>query len=256
MEIYTTLEEAGEEIRRRWQDKALRQQVDEYLGGDIPESFCNKPRAVLFRNIIITDTEFQRFHELSKNAGLEPLGLEFLGDRFCTRNADKLRLGRIDIFEKMNRKNEPIIRCERIIDFKGNDNRRLTDVETIWGQKLVDLYHGLLQADDRRTEIFDMSDWIERNGRTAAKYYEKFFAFFICHGVLIENFIDTGEESGFLNEVVYPAFSSVCRVFGVTPLVSRLFTEEEITRCDQWYFPAEMKDKLHEIRYNTKGNGQ
>jgi hypothetical protein len=248
MEIYTTLEEAGEEIRRRWQDMALRQRVSEYLGGDIPKVLISDPRAVLFRNIVITDTEFQRFHELSDKVSLEPLGLEFLEDRFCTRNADKLRLGRIDIFEKMNRKNEPIIRCERIIDFRGNDNKKLTDVETIWGQKLVDLYHGLLQADSRRTETFDMSAWIERNGRIAAKYYEKFFALFICHGVLIENFIASGEETGFINEVVHPAFSGVCRVFGIKPLVCRLFADEEIARCDQWYFPAEIKEKLQEAR--------
>ena len=58
--IYTPLEEAKEEIWRRWNDKALRKKVEEFLGGDIPDLFKKKPCAVLARSVV--SPNFELFH--------------------------------------------------------------------------------------------------------------------------------------------------------------------------------------------------
>ena len=42
--IYTSLEEAKEEVWRRWNDKELRAKVEESLGGDVPEVFRDEPK--------------------------------------------------------------------------------------------------------------------------------------------------------------------------------------------------------------------
>jgi hypothetical protein len=60
MDIYTPIEEAKEEIWRRWNDPALQKKVPDYLGS-IPECFQREPRAVLFRNIASPDIEFHHF---------------------------------------------------------------------------------------------------------------------------------------------------------------------------------------------------
>jgi hypothetical protein len=88
--IYTSIEEARSEIRRRWNDKALRDSVAEYVNG-IPPCF-DQPRAVLFRNIISATTELAHFAKQAESVDLKPLGAEYLEDRFSTRNADKLML--------------------------------------------------------------------------------------------------------------------------------------------------------------------
>lgn len=63
--IYVSLEEAKEEIWRRWNDKDLRKKVEDFLGGDIPEPFKKEPRAVLARPITTPDIEHMHFLEMS-----------------------------------------------------------------------------------------------------------------------------------------------------------------------------------------------
>jgi hypothetical protein len=99
--MYISLEEAKEEIWKRWNDVALKKRVEEYIGGSIPEVLMNEPRAVIFRNIISPSLEYLRFRELANKIGLEPLGFEYHEDRFCTRSTDKLTLANLRIFLRL-----------------------------------------------------------------------------------------------------------------------------------------------------------
>jgi hypothetical protein len=248
IELYTSIEEAKEEMQGRWNNAELRRRVSEYLGDQLPISFRTEPRATLFRHVIILDTEFERFFDLATRLNIKPIGHEYLEDKFCTSSADKLRLGRIDIFSKFNKKNEPILRYEKIIDFNASDGRKINEVNTLWDQKLVDFFHNIQATSEYHLEIVDMSEWCRNNGDKAVSYYVNYLALFVCHGVLLENFINAGEEASLVQNVIYPAFEKISNMFGVKPLIVELFSEEEIARCDQYYFHETMRGKIDEAK--------
>ena len=114
-EMYTSLSEAKEELWRRWSDKELRKRVEEYLV-EVPEVFKNEPKIALFRNIASPNFEFQLAIETATMAGFKLVFMEFLKDKFCTRNLDKVHLGKIR-FIKNDKSEKYIISKKNIIDF-------------------------------------------------------------------------------------------------------------------------------------------
>jgi hypothetical protein len=243
MEIYTSLEKAGKEIQRRWQDKALRQLVCEYLGG-LPDCFAHEPRAVLFRNIASPDIEFHHFVEQAKRIALKPICLEYLHDRFCTRNADKICLAKLAIFNGRNKHGAAMVSYKKVIDLKRADNKSFGEIDTLWGQNLVEFHHGLLQQHLPGMDISDVSDWPNFKARNAAEYYRYFLAFFICHGVLFENFVTNEEEERFTHAVVFPAMTEVIEHFGVKPLIVPAIAEEKLADEYWWCYPESVKEEI------------
>lgn len=243
MEIYTTLEEAGEEIRRRWQDQALRQRVAEYLGG-VPDCFDQEPRAVLFRNIASPDIEFHHFVEQAEQIALKPVGLEYLHDRFCTRNADKICLAKLAIFNGRNKHGAAMVSYKKVIDLKAADNKSFGEIDTLWGQNLVEFHHGLLRQRLPGMEICDVSEWPNFKGCSAADYYRYFLAFFVCHGVLFENFVTNEEEAGFSHAVVLPAMAEVLERFGMNPLIVPALSTEKLADKYWWCYPESVKGEI------------
>lgn len=244
MEIYTTLEEAGEEIRRRWQDKALRQRVTEYLG-EIPDCFAHEPRAVLFRNIASPDIEFSHFTGQAEQIGLKPLCLEYTHDRFCTRNADKICLAKLAIFNGRNKHGEAIVSYKKLIDLKAMDNRRFCEIDTLWGENLVTFHHELLRTHLPDMEVCDVSEWPNFKERNAAEYYRYFLAHFVCHGVLFEDFVtNEEEEERFTHHVVMPAFAEVSRALGVSPLIVPVIDQENLGDMYWWCYPESVKEEI------------
>lgn len=223
--FYTTPEDAKARIWNRWNDEALKKKVEEYLNNDIPAVFLDEPRAVLFRNIASPDFEFLYFLELSKQCGLKPVILEYLHDTFSTRNADKLGLAKMAIFEKKNKKNESIVCYKKIIDIKANDNKKFIEIETETEDKkrLVDFHHDLIsRLAPADVDVFDMSAWISRNGNTAIEYYKKFVILFIAHGVLFEDFITSPSEANFASKTIVPAIDNTFNLFSATPMICPL----------------------------------
>lgn len=238
-EIYTPLSVAKEEIWRRWNDVDLRKKVEEYLGGDVPDVFKDEPRAIFFRNIATPNFESRFFFDLAHCVELAPAYLEFGSDKFCTRNADKLCLAKLAFFDKLNKNGEAIIHYEKIIDIKTNDNEKFCDIKTLLGEGLIDFHHNLIKDNIvDEIELFDMSAWIDRNGHNAIEYYKKFLAFFICYGILFENFIVANDhyEKKFTKEVVMPVINEIERVFGLKPLIVPLLPiREESDQEWMWY---------------------
>ena len=99
MEIYTPLEEAKEEIWKRWNNEILRKEVEEFLG-EVPEVFKKEPRACLGRQILSPNYEYLRFLDLVQGIDLKPLCLEYLEDMFITTNKDKTYLAKMAFIEK------------------------------------------------------------------------------------------------------------------------------------------------------------
>lgn len=224
-DIYTDLATARDELRRRCQDEALQRNVAAYLG-EIPACFRDEPRAVLWRNIITPDHELLRFLDLAETIGLRPLGLEYIEDRFCTRNADKMCLAKMALFEKRDSLGAPVLRYRRLIDVGRYDNARFRDIKTLDGIGLVDFHHGLVNRKiGARLEIRDWSGKIAEYGGGASDHYLKMLAHFICHGVLFESFVTDASEAAFERDVVLPAIEHIRERFGVKPLIVPLIPD-------------------------------
>jgi len=240
-------DEAREEIAHRWQNVALRQRVVDFLDGDLPEQFLQEPRGVLFRQLGIPDTETKRFMEICAYLEVKPLITEFLSDKFTTVNEDKLRWGRIDVCEKMNKNNEPIIRSTHILDYFDSDGKKLRDVKTVWGERLVDFFHdAFVGMGEVKPEVCDISHWLKRNGGKASEYYKKYIAFFVAHALWIDTFDEINEllKMPFFRDNEFANYCAIAEYFGVKPMIVQLFSREEVERCDQWYFDAKMQEIL------------
>lgn len=225
--IYTSIEEARVEIRKRWNDAALKAAVAEFVSG-IPHCFA-EPRAVLFRNIISATTEFALFTKQTEMIGLKPLGAEYLEDIFCTRNADKLMLVKMRMITGTDKQGQSIFIKKYVANVKENDNRKFSLIKTHDEEALASFHHRLVRNNFGEIEIVDFSEWLKKNGGRAAEYYKKFLALFVCHGVLFETFVTNPAEDEFAQRVVLPAFEEVAGEFGVRPLIVRnLPTPDEI----------------------------
>lgn len=230
MEIYTTLSEAKEEIWRRWNDEQLRKKVKEYLGEEFPDVFGDAPKAAIFRFIATPNFEFRLFSDLAKMSGLNQVYVEFLEDKFCTRNQDKVSLGKMKF---LYGKNE---RRKKIIDIQESENKKFSAINTLWGESLVDFHHRIFSTYGDVCK-FDVSK-LKSNGEDTGEMYKKFLALFLCNGILFENYIekDNSYEKQFTKNIVMPAVNELFKRFGLKPLIVPLlpFREEEFADW-MWY---------------------
>jgi hypothetical protein len=237
-DIYTDINEAKIEIHKRWGNAALKKQVQDYLG-EIPETFINGPKAVLFRSIITPDHELSRFIELSKQVDLSPLGVELTDDTFTTSNFDKLALLQLPIFEKRNKKDEAIVHHTTIADLNGSDGKNFKNINTYDGEPIIDFHHRLLVENlIEKLELIDISAWLRERGLHAKEYYKYFFALLICHGVQCESYVTNDSESEFENTVVLPAFREIESLFGIKPLIVQLLPDTQDRYW--WAYPSDV----------------
>jgi hypothetical protein len=238
-EIYTPLSEAKEELLRRWKDEDLRKKVEEYLGCGVPEPFVAEPRAILSRSIMTPNFECQYFLDVANNIKLKPLGLEGIEDKFCTKNSDKVSLGKLIFYNGQdikNREEKPRKKIVRVIDMEKNDGKRFCDLSTLWGENFVDFHHRMLTDQGYSLETFDDFKWFScRNKRsTPFQYYENLFALFICHGILFENFHAKGKEKEFTENVILKNYKHIMEVFGLKPLIVPLVPIEDEMYLEHW----------------------
>ncbi len=242
-EIYTSLEEAKDEIWRRWNDNDLRKKVDAYCG-EVPAVFKNEPRSVLDRNVMSPNNELFHFLKLAEQVALKPLGWEYRDDKFCSRNADKLGLAKMAFFHKRNKKGEALFSYEAIADCTVFDGQRFSRIKTMWGEDFVGFHHRLLTEHSPVIDVADGSAWYKSNGKRASKYYSYFLALFICHGILFENFVTNGYEAEFVHKVVNPSLEKIIGIFGVKPLVVPLEPPEDAPDFYWRCYPAELEAEV------------
>ena len=105
--MYSTLEEAKEEIWNRWNNTSLRKKAEDFLG-EVPEALYYKPCAIMLRQITTPNTEFQHFLHMAKQMQLTPVSLEYPEDKFVTTNAFKLSWGKMAFYRGKNKNGEAI----------------------------------------------------------------------------------------------------------------------------------------------------
>jgi hypothetical protein len=241
-DIYTPLQEAKAELERRWNDPELRKRVEDYLGDNLPLPLRSEPRALCTFHVATSNWAFFHFWKASQEIDLRPLVFEYTDDLFVTTNFDKVSLGKMVFYHGRNDNNEMITSSEHIIDLCGkNEKKKIKDVETLWGESLVDFHHRALNTFYEGLEIYDGSEDYHKLGKNPKEYYKYIFAFYIRNGILFENYLLTSKEKKFTEEVLLPAFEFVWKKFGVKPLIVPLTPQNEADGKHWWCYPEYIK---------------
>lgn len=242
--IYTPLEEAKEEIWRRWNDKALKKKVEKFLGGDIPEVLKKFPRVLLARHILSPNFELLHFLKITKTMELRPLCLEYLHDKFVAENIDKYYLCKLFFHNGIRKKGESQVTTLKILDdMVRAQGKKFCDLKTVSGNSVVGFHHDLFSAVGMNSSIdrLDISSYYKRNGGIARRYYIYFFSLYVCHGVLFENYLLNKGQFSFIRDTVIPSYLAVSKMFGVKPLVVSLVPRSE-EECHYWrFYPKTMR---------------
>ena len=243
-EIYTPLSVAKDEVWKRWNDEGLKGRVLEFLGEEPPSIFRGQPKAFMARHLASPNNEFVRFVDLSKMMGLQPVCLEYLDDKFRAENEDKYYLGKLTFHGGVGRKLGERISTKKAIDFNCAEGACLRNIKTTWDENFIDFHHRLL-ADflkDDAGVISDQSEWVYNNGKNPKLFYKKFLAFFICFGVLFEDYLENKNEKKFTKEIVLPSFKNINDKLGVKPLIVRMFPLENDNTLFARFYSESIRD--------------
>lgn len=243
---YTHWEDALAELDRRASDEKLQSYIDSLLPHGLPPVMEGKRSMVLFRHIATPNYEIQRFLICADSLDtLQPLILEYTNDKFNNRNEMKFVLGKVPFHKGLNKLGEPIIERHNIIDINASNNKPISEVETVWGQRLVDFHHEMFEHSfpHLKGNVFDLSEWLHKFGPSARDYYKGFLALFLRDAVLFENFLVDGKEYEFTRDVIMPAFMEIEQECGVRPLIIAL--EPTHIEGDQFWISHDIKHKHH-----------
>lgn len=248
--------EAAAELKKRQNIPGLRRRVEEYLQGDIPEYFKNGPVLYLGRHIATPNFETLRFIHIVEPLGMKTVVSEDTGDLFVSQNHAKRALCKLPIChritQKKNRYHEKV-EYFTVVDFKEAEGKRFFDIETVWGERLVD-FHTRLFAElvDGHAERHDDSSWIDRNHRgNLLEHFKKLLALFIVHGIFFEDYVP--RDANFVQNVFRPAMRFVEEKFGYRPLISQLVPESPESELFWICYPNKVADL---IKASMKSTGE
>lgn len=227
------LEQAEKELAHRRQIPGLLLMIEQFVDG-VPEILSNGPRAVLARYVATPNLETVRFLELASGNGLNPVVFEFQSDILHFKNPAKRHLVDMVFNHGTGRNGGPKEKKIRVVNFGRYEGKPFGNIKTCNGETLVDFHHRLISKVFPEVELWDLSDWLGRNGGRAYKYYEKFLSLFIAHSILFENFLKTSYEAAFTEKVVQPAIRRLQEIFGYEPLIIPL-CPPETANCNWWY---------------------
>jgi hypothetical protein len=237
-DLYTPLDEAEKELKKRWEDPILKEKVEKYLGENIPHCLRDEPKALCTSHLATPNWAFFHFWEASRKIGLKPLAFEYTDDLFVTTNYDKASLGKMVFYHGKDDRGKMITSSQHVIDLGGkNEKKKIRELETLWGENFVDFHHRALTAFYEDIEIHDGSDYYHKLGRNPKEYYKYIFAFYIRNGILFENYLLTDKEKQFTEEILLPAFEYVWKKFGVKPLIVPIWPQNESDNKYWWCYP-------------------
>ena len=223
--VYTSIDDAIEELKNRWEDKDLAQKILKYTNKNIPKPLMQGFCAVLFRQVVTPNYELRRFMAVPDTYDLKPVFWEYHNDKFTSNNPIKHSLGKIPVCSGIGKKGGKKISYETIIDFNNSNGKKLKEVETLWGESLISFHHRLLAlvVPESYKYLFDASPWFAKNKNLAHEYYKNYIALFVRNAILFENFVLKEEdELEFTKKVFLPAFFEAWRVLGRKPLIVAL----------------------------------
>lgn len=221
--VYTSLPKAIKILEERQKDKELIKKIEDLLGGDIPEPLKKIDKyGISNKQIATPNFDTRWFLKLTKEFGLKTFFSEYYEDKFTSNNDFKHSLGQLFIKGKINKKGDNVEEKITIIDFNKYNGEKLNNVVTLWGEPLLEFHKNLFKAYDINTDNFifyDASLWLEKHGIYAKKYYKSDLLLLVCHGILFENFLLSGDDGEFAETVLLPAINEVKKLTGYNPLI-------------------------------------
>lgn len=244
----TPLEDALKELRRRGKDPSLRYQIERYLDDDIPHYFKNESIGYLARHVATPNFETIHFLNVCNQNNLPAFIGQDSGDIFVSSNPLKKALGKLAIHSS-ERQDDPLFIYNTVVDFNTTQGKHFRDIETIWGESLIQFHNNLFSHFYKNTiNIFDDSSWIDRHDRNDIReHYKKFLSLLVVHGVMFEYYLkDDPHELMFVKEVLIPAFIFVEKKFGHRPLIVSLVRDGDENK--DWYgYPSLKKVLLPQV---------
>lgn len=247
-EIYTTIGEAKEEIKRRRNDPKLRKMMEEYWNGNLPEVFKKEPRAIFFRAILTPNFETSYFLDLMDLIEIKPVCAELYTDKFCTMNKDKVHLGKLVFLHSSHKNQCDLITKKIIINFDESEKKPFTEIRTLNNKSFIEFHHHLYKKQFKGImDIFDVAE-SKNGGKSAREIYELMFSICLVNGILFENFIaKEGEhEKRFVEDVVIPAFKSVKEKFNLKPLIVPLLPLKNEEKESWIYYPGHLEEEAED----------
>ena len=208
--IYTGLGDALAAFRER------RSRLTPLTDCPFERSLLEGEYAVLARQIATPNFESIRFLKMARDAGLSPMLMEYVSDKFSGENVSKLSYGIMEVEE--SELLSQIVIC-KVASYLG---KPLEKVKTLWGQSFVDFHHEMLGAvpDFAGVPCLDLSDWCHRNGPAAKVYYQRYLSLFVSNAILFETFPDDDEVGPFTRGIVIPAIERImAENGGLKPLI-------------------------------------
>lgn len=192
----------------------------------IPANFDSEQVAILFRHIATPNYETHRFLSICKTLNYKPVFLEYFHDKFISLNPCKKALGKIAYFDGVNERGLSRFHYETIINFNQFNGRTFGDIETVFGNSLIEFHHDIFftkYSTLNESNLFEASRWFAENGGVAKEYYKSYLALFLRDAVLFDNFVISDKnECKFIREVFLPAFITILKLTGAKPIIVSL----------------------------------
>lgn len=241
-DIYTPIEDIRKEIKKRWEDNELEKKVNDFLDNDIPDFLIDKPKALLMRQIQSPNLEFVRFIKMVNNNNLDFALPEYLDDVYIPENMVKYYLGKMYFDLGMGKNGGKKISNYTLINIAKSKGKKIKDIETNFGNKLVDFHHNILYSEFPETigKTKDMTKWLNKNGRFPAFYY-KLIVLALRNCIIFDSFILNDEEKYMTKNIVLPAVKEIKQKFGVKPLIVRLLPKETENDPHSCYYSGNIK---------------
>jgi len=247
-DIYFSLDDAREELRKRWNNLELRKKMEEELGENFIADFKNNARGILWRSLPSPDNGFTFFYQMAKYVNTNPLLLEYLGDKFVSINEEKKGLCTLSVSLK-NGERKKI----NAVDINLFEGKKLGEVLMKSGEKLINFHHNLFKIAGYPIEFRDITNWCNNIGK-AKDYYYQYLLHFVAHGILFEFFLfeEDERENYFTNNIIFPAIEKIEKEFGLKPIVVRLYPKDQTEEEDfyWWSYPPNLNDYI--INYAKK----
>jgi len=222
--IYYSLDEAAEEIKKRWNDLELKCKVENFLSSNfLPGLSKDTQRAVYAKSVVSPHNSYDFFYLSAKYLNLKPLLAEYTKDIFTGISDEKLLLTRLRLVGDGG-----VCEVADIVDYKMYHEKMFPEVMVVTGEKLIDFHHNLFKLSQYSDcEMVDMSDYFQSYGKPK-DFYPYYLANFICHGVLFEKFDANpkSRELKFTNNVALPAINFLKEKFGVGPVIVNLYSND------------------------------
>jgi hypothetical protein len=242
-ELYTSLDDALKELKRRRQNPLLTKKVTQFLR-NTSSSLPATPAAILIRPLATPNFETGRFLQIAAQTELFPVFLEMPEDRFVSFNPIKYALGKMTFHWKNHQ------RCLRVVDFHRDDGKRLSDISLQGGMRLIDFHRELIfkSMPIRNWMIDNISQW-HSQWSANPPHYLHFLALAITSGILFENFlVNESEEKRLTLTKVVPSFLEAVKLFGERPLIVRLFGPEEEHDLSWSHYPGEVYSFARDLK--------